>query len=233
MRAKGLLVAALAALAVGITGLLVLAPITAAPVGPSGWGPSGMMGDGSGMMGGAGMAGMMGGPVDPNATPIGMDRAAAAAQGYIAGFGNPNLQTGEVMEFAANYYVQVVEKDTGLHALELLVDKYSGAVFPEMGPNMVWNTKYGMMRGMMGGRPFFGQGTSPDLSVSPAQAQELARQYLMNQGLQLDLEEPDRFYGYYTIHTVRDGAIEGMLSVNGYTGQIWYHTWHGPFVQTR
>jgi len=21
-----------------------------------------------------------------------------------------------------------------------------------------------------------------------------------------------------------------MLSVNGYTGQIWYHTWHGAFV---
>jgi hypothetical protein len=21
-----------------------------------------------------------------------------------------------------------------------------------------------------------------------------------------------------------------MLSVNGYTGAVWYHTWHGPFV---
>ena len=25
----------------------------------------------------------------------------------------------------------------------------------------------------------------------------------------------------------------GMLSVNGYTGQVWYHTWHGPFVQLK
>ena len=24
--------------------------------------------------------------------------------------------------------------------------------------------------------------------------------------------------------------IEGVLSVNGYTGEVWYHTWHGPFI---
>jgi hypothetical protein len=28
---------------------------------------------------------------------------------------------------------------------EVLIDKYSGVVFPEMGPNMVWNVKYGHM----------------------------------------------------------------------------------------
>jgi hypothetical protein len=27
--------------------------------------------------------------------------------------------------------------------------------------------------------------------------------------------------------------VAGMLSVNGYTGQIWYHTWHGAFVQMK
>ncbi len=26
------------------------------------------------------------------------------------------------------------------------------------------------------------------------------------------------------------GAISGMLSVNGYTGQVWYHAWHGGFI---
>ena len=41
----------------------------------------------------------------------------------------------------------------------------------------------------------------------------------------------DPFYGYYTIHTVKDDRIEGMLSVHGTTGQVWYHTWHGEFVQ--
>jgi hypothetical protein len=24
-----------------------------------------------------------------------------------------------------------------------------------------------------------------------------------------------------------------MLSVNGYTGQIWYHTWHGNFISEK
>jgi hypothetical protein len=24
-----------------------------------------------------------------------------------------------------------------------------------------------------------------------------------------------------------------MLSVNGYTGQVWYHTWHGSFIQEK
>jgi hypothetical protein len=24
-----------------------------------------------------------------------------------------------------------------------------------------------------------------------------------------------------------------MVSVNGYSGQVWYHTWHGTFIQTK
>ena len=42
--------------------------------------------------------------------------------------------------------------------------------------------------------------------------------------------ETDAFYGYYNLHTLRDGQIEGMLSVNGYRGGVWYHDWHGPFI---
>ncbi len=38
-------------------------------------------------------------------------------------------------------------------------------------------------------------------------------------------------YGCYTIHTLKDGVVEGMLSVHVITGQVWYHTWHGAFVQ--
>jgi len=46
-------------------------------------------------------------------------------------------------------------------------------------------------------------------------------------------DEVEPFYGYYTIHVLKDGAIYGMLSVNGYTGQVWYHFWHGPFLGMR
>ena len=43
--------------------------------------------------------------------------------------------------------------------------------------------------------------------------------------------DADPFYGYYTIDTLRDGKIVGMLSVNGYNGQVFLHTWHGNFIE--
>ena len=69
------------------------------------------------------------------------------------------------------------------------------------------------------------------MPIGPERARDLAMEYLLAQGLQMDVHEPDRFYGYYTLHTLRDGEIEGMLSVNGFTGEVWYHAWHGPFVR--
>ena len=230
MRARGLLIAGIVALAVGLLGIAVL-PAIAAPAAWSGWG----FGPGPGrwgpahMVGTPGMGWMMGGPVAANARPIGIERAADSARAYIAGFGDPNLELAEVMEFAANYYAQAIERDTEVHAFEILIDKYSGTAFPEMGPNMVWNTRYGMMGGMMGWRG--PAGASADMPIGPERARDLAMEYLLAQGLQMDVHEPDRFYGYYTLHTLRDGEIEGMLSVNGFTGEVWYHAWHGPFVR--
>ena len=26
------------------------------------------------------------------------------------------------------------------------------------------------------------------------------------------------------------GEIFGMLSINGYSGDVWYHSWHGDFI---
>jgi len=47
-------------------------------------------------------------------------------------------------------------------------------------------------------------------------------------------EEADMYHGYYTIHTVtEEGDIAGILSVNGFTGQIWYHNWHGIFIDMK
>jgi len=34
-----------------------------------------------------------------------------------------------------------------------------------------------------------------------------------------------------TIHILRDGQTVGMLSVNGYTRQVFVHTWHGDLVE--
>ena len=55
---------------------------------------------------------------------------------------NPDLAVREVEEYTQNFYVQIYEKSTGIGAFELLIDKYTGSVYPEQGPNMMWNTKY-------------------------------------------------------------------------------------------
>ncbi len=191
-------------------------------------------GYGPGMMGGY-MGGMMGGwyPWDnpDNQSPLTLDQAINAARQYLSTYGNPDLALTEVMEFSENFYAEVEEKSTGIHAFELLVDRYSGAVYPEPGPNMMWNTKHGHMGGMMGG----GWGQVPVAnSVTSEQARDLAQkwldQYLPGTSA---AEQADAFYGYYTIHVMKAGQVFGMLSVNGYTGEVWYHTWHGDFVDMK
>jgi len=184
-----------------------------------GTGPGGMMGPG---MMGPGMMG--GGAYNPDAEPISIEEAAISVRRYLNAYGSA-LELKEVMEFAWNYYAEVEEKDTGVHAMELLVDKYTAQVYPEMGPNMMWNTRYGTMGYFGGGGP------TADMPVRPDQARDQAQRYLDRTVQGLTAGEPDAFYGYYTLHTFKDGNLEGMLSVNGYTGAVWYHNWHGYFIQ--
>jgi len=157
-----------------------------------------------------------------------IDQAAEGVEQYVAGLGYTKLELDEVMEFEYNFYAIVKEQDTGIGAMELLVDRATGAVGPEMGPNMMWNARYGMMagRGMMGG---FASETN---TLTSEEALEVAQRWLdaNRPGAQTE-SHADAFYGYYTVHTLRDGEVEGMLSVHGSTGQVWYHTWHGDFVQ--
>jgi hypothetical protein len=112
--------------------------------------------------------------------------------------------------------------------MELLIDKWTGAVGPEMGPNMMWNAQYGM-HGQGGVR---GRTDSETNSVTPDEALNIAQSWLDANSPGIIVEDhADAFYGYYTVHTLDDSGIEGMLSVHGITGQIWYHTWHGSFIQ--
>ena len=149
----------------------------------------------------------------------------------------PDLRLAEVMEFDNHFYAEIVEKDTGSGAYEVLVDRYDGDVYPEMGPNMMWNEKYGMHGGrgwgMMGLWSPKGGGDPAEMPVSASEAVRLAAEYLADRdtGLTVDDEDVTPFYGYYTLHTLKDGAVDGMLSVNGYGGEVWPHTWHGDFVR--
>jgi hypothetical protein len=158
-----------------------------------------------------------------------MDQAVEAARQYVATYRNSDLALAEVMEFEDNFYVEVEEQSTGIHAFELLVDRYTGGVYPEPGPNMMWNSKYGHMGGMMGSWRGGDTGVMP---VNSEQARVLAQQWLERfiPGSSA-VDETDAFYGYYTIHVMKDGQVFGMLSVNGYSGEVWYHNWHGAFIE--
>ena len=189
-----------------------------------GWGPGGMMGGfGGGMMGG-----WWGSSASPSGTPLTIAQAKQAVDGYLASYGDPNLKISEVMEFQENFYAIASEKDTGKGAMELLVNKVTGSVFPEYGPNMMWNTKYSPMARMMGG--YWGGAPSGQATVTADQAKSDAQKWLDSNMSGSTTGDIDTFYGYYTFHTEQAGKITGMLSVNGYTGQVWYHTWHGAFI---
>jgi hypothetical protein len=202
-------------------------------------GPGGMWGSGSGgmwgtcdpntMMGNGGMmgsGGMMGGAT--TGTPLTLDQAQQSVQRFLDRYGNRTLVIDEVMEFQKNFYALVKDRSTGHGAVELLVNKYTGAVFPEYGPAMMWNTTYGMMSGMMGYRQ-----PSGAMTVSTAQATHIAHQWLAQNQPGATTERPEQFPGYYTVHILRNGTVTGMLSVNGYSGQVWYHTWHGTFIRLK
>jgi len=73
---------------------------------------------------------------------------------------------------------------------------------------------------------------SADMTVTPEQAVEFAQKYIdTNISGATAATDPIRFYGYYTLDFEKDGKVAGMLSVNGYSGQVFLHTWHGTFIE--
>lgn len=203
----------------------------------------GMMRFGSGMMGYA--AAGSGEPVRDLAAA--KDRAERFAERL-------DLRVGEVMRFDNHYYAEL-DDDTGRPATEVLIDPDTGAVMLEPGPAMMWNTRYGMMRGgagmmgsggmmgagaMMGDGPGWmgdptsapGQGGRPARAVATTKdARTIGARWLRDNDLAVTAGDAEPFPGYFTLHTMRGTRIDGMLSVNASTGAVWYHWWHGRFVE--
>jgi hypothetical protein len=73
--------------------------------------------------------------------------------------------------------------------------------------------------------------TNATNTLTEEEALDIAQRWLDENRPGVEADDVAPFYGYYTLHTEEDGEIEGMLSVHGSTGQVWYHTWHGDFVQ--
>jgi len=191
------------------------------------YGPGSMMGPG-GLIGSGGMMGP-GGPYRTGEPRISMDQAIQIVNQYLVNRNDPDLKASEILEFSYNFYVGFVEKSTGIHAFEALIDPYTGDMYPEPGPNMMWNAKYGMMSGMMWGTLT----PSGPMTVTEEAAKGYAEEFLKSYLPGAKIGDADRFYGYYTIEILSNDQIYGMLSVNGFTGQVWYHSWHGAFIAMR
>ena len=216
----------------------------------AGWMP--MMsgrGNGYGPMMGNGRGPIMGGYDYANVEPLTIDEAKQSAQDYLDSLETKGFELGEVMIFDNNAYIVVKEESTGIGAFELLVDPVSKFAYPEHGPNMMWNLKYGglghssMMGsgGMMGGNNMMNgwnyeatpsTNVSAEMTVTSEKAIQYAQQYLdTNYASATAATDPMQFYGYYTLDFEKDGQIVGMLSVSGYNGQVFLHTWHGTFIE--
>jgi hypothetical protein len=180
--------------------------------GMMGWPGSALRGPGSGMMGTVWLAGD-GAKVTAIAAARGRATTAAAPAG---------LHPGEVIWFDNGFYVELKDS-SGESATEVIVDPGSGTVFTEPGPAMMWNTRYGM-HGVISGQ-------NPTPTITVQQAQQIATQWVSTNLPGRVVLSPDSYPGYDTSETTTSaGTINGMLSVNTSTGQVWYHSWHGAFI---
>lgn len=173
-------------------------------VGGAGWGPAGVRP--GHMMGSVGIAGD--GPVRN------LNDAQRAATRFADRWG---LTVGEVMQFDNGFYAELADP-SGTLATEVLIDPDTGDVQIEYGPAMMWNAAYGM-------HPRPGVET-----VSAEQAAAIADEWLETHRPGEHADDVDAFPGYYTLHTLRDDQVVGMVSVNAITGAVWPHTWHGRFI---
>lgn len=162
------------------------------------------------------------------ATSITISQAVDVAKNYVASLNNADLKVTQVEEYANNFYVVVGEISTGNGAFELLINKITGVVTPEMGPNMMWNTKYSFGNGWCN----WARGTTTATpTVTTEQAKTDAQAYLNTYLAGTTTGDITTFPGHYTIEVLNNGTPYGMLSVNSFTGQVWYHNWHGAFIQ--
>jgi hypothetical protein len=200
------------------------------------------------------------GPQVGTGQPLSMAQAEEIARQAIARSGFQGLVPMHIMEFSNNFYVAIKDKAAGEGAFELLVDRYTGFVRPEP-QSMMWNTKYGHMawwggpgygmmgpdsgagmlsrgyggRGMMGGYGYAMPGTvlPGGTPLTLVRAKAVAQQFLDTHLAGTKADEALTFPGYYTIDVARNGHPIGMLSVNTYSGAVWYHAWHGTFIREK
>ncbi len=163
-----------------------------------------------------GYGGMMT-PYYPGGKPISSADASQRMESFARNFGK-NIKVEDFMAFSGNYYSVLKDLSSNQSLAEVLVDRYSGTILPEPGPNMMWNTRYGSGRTGT-------EGTGYDLARAKRLAEDFLKDYLPG----AKVMESNALPGYYTFDFGRQ-EIDGMLSVNANNGEIWVHTWHGFYL---
>ena len=192
-------------------------------------------GGGYGMIGGQGVNGYGGGygmmtggynakslEVDlTNGEVASSDQAVAIAKAYIQKV-NQDLVVSQLHEFSNVYEVEFEEGNTGSKAYEIMVYKNGGQIITNMGPNIMWNTKYGHMN----------WGNNGDVTVSEEQAGNNAQEFVTKMGQGYSIGKSELAPGYYEFMVQKDGKNYAELDVNGYTGYVWLQNWQGPIIQS-
>jgi hypothetical protein len=193
-------------------------------------GPGPNMGSGKGYGKGYGMGGIggMGSMMFGNTIsygyldvfdPIGdVAEAQAAFQAFINS-ANSSLQISELWEYGTVYKAELSDTK-GAKAFDLVADKFTGAVMPEMGLSMMLNASYGTN---LYRTPAFGK----NLSLSPEQATVNAQTFVNKYLPGYTLQTPEIYPGYYKFHTTTGGTFGMDIMVNGYNGEIWMNTFLG------
>jgi hypothetical protein len=197
--------------------------------------------DGRGaMMPGAGQPGRGAGPgqgqgnnrEQASPTPVTVDEATTAAQTFLDALGIDGLEIGDVTVLSAAAHVVIMESATSNGAFELVVDPRSRIAHPTRGAATMWNLKYGgVLHENMPGTPG-GANATPDPAATPADVSAdmpiSAEQAVAAAQAFLDRAVPGataaaealQFYGYYSVSFSQDGNVVGVLSVNGYNGDV-------------
>lgn len=131
-----------------------------------------------------------------NTSVIDIEQAKDIVEKYFVTLGN-DFEIEAIMEFSNNFYIILQEESMLVNAFELLVDRYTGGISYEPGPNIIWNQKYGHMM----------QTNNSNISM-PIDCQEasLYAQKLLDKNYQsTSIDELKVFYGYYTVDVSRDG----------------------------
>jgi hypothetical protein len=189
-------------------------------------GPGSHMGGGmgSGMMGAGSMVSdMIGNTISDGFLDVlhsltTADQARAAMQAFITS-SNSSLKISELWEYGTLYKAELSDTN-GAMAFDLIADKFTGVVMPEMGMSMMLNASYG--KGM-----YKTSGFGRNLTVTPTQATADAQTFINNNGLEYMLGQPEAYPGYYKFHTTSGGAFGPDIMVDGYNGQIWMNTLYG------